>query len=507
MKVEALAEAETGRAGAAEGPWELPKGWAWARVGDLPMGGGGSVTPNREPGAPFVLYSVPTFESGQQERVCGASIESTKQLVAAHSLLVCKINPRINRVWKVGPHSRDEGRIIASTEWIVVRRANGVEPDYLRHFLSTERTRQYLAANVSGVGGSLMRVNAATVGEIVFPLPPLPEQRRIVERIDALFAEIAEGEAALKEARKGLALFRRSLLKAAVTGELTRDWREVNNSAETGADLLAGIRAKHDSKARNRRSEFVTPDQNEELHELPRGWAWARVAEVGETQLGRQRAPQHHFGPHMRPYLRVANVFEDYFDLNDVNEMNFSPAGFETYKLEAGDILLNEGQTPELLGRPAMWKGQLENCCFQNTLIRFRPYSRLSGEYCLLVFRYYLWSGRFKRESQITTNIAHLSNGRFRTIEFPVPPPDEQIEIVRRATSALAAGDDAEKGLDAEAADAARLKQAILKAAFEGRLVPQDPADEPASELLAHFASALPAARRRGRNSHALKGT
>ena len=73
------------------------------------------------------------------------------------------------------------------------------------------------------------------------PLAPLAEQRRIVARIDALFAEIAEGEAALAAARKGLDTFRRALLKAAVTGELTKDWRAANPVIETGHDLLARI--------------------------------------------------------------------------------------------------------------------------------------------------------------------------------------------------------------------------------------------------------------------------
>jgi type I restriction enzyme S subunit len=217
------------------------------------MGGGGSVIPNREPNAAFVLYSVPSFESGHPDRVVGGAVESNKQAVEPNSVLVCKINPRINRVWKVGEHGVGEGRVIASTEWIVIRAVKGVEPNYLVHFLSTERVRQYLAANVSGVGGSLMRVNATTVGAIQFPLPPLPEQRRIVEQIDTLFAEIAEGEAALAEARKGLDLFRRSLLKAAVTGELTREWRAANAPARTAADLLTHIRA-HRHLVRSRRA-------------------------------------------------------------------------------------------------------------------------------------------------------------------------------------------------------------------------------------------------------------
>ena len=81
----------------------------------------------------------------------------------------------------------------------------------------------------------------------------------------------------------------------------------------------------------------------------------AQVKQVGEVQLGRQRAPQHHQGPYMRPYLRVANVYEDRIDTSDVLEMNFTPSEFETYQLHFGDILLNEDQSPEFLGRPAMY--------------------------------------------------------------------------------------------------------------------------------------------------------
>ena len=113
-------------------------------------------------------------------------------------------------------------------------------------------------------------------------------------------------------------------------------------------------------------------------------------------------------------------------------------------------------------------------------------------------------SGRFKRENRITTNIGHLTQVRFVVLEFPVPPRAEQEAIVRIFKACETAATEILALLDAEAADAARLKQAILNAAFEGRLVPQDPADEPASALLARIATKsapTPARRVRGRKS------
>src|SRR4051812_13969060 len=102
----------------------------------------------------------------------------------------------------------------------------------------------------------------------------------------------------------------------------------------------------------------MTLETNNALPRLPRGWSWAQVKEVGEVKLGRQRSPEHHSGPHMRPYLRVANVYEDRLCLSDVLSMNFTPDEYKSYRLEHGDILLNEGQSLEWVGRSAMYRGE-----------------------------------------------------------------------------------------------------------------------------------------------------
>ena len=147
-------------------------------------------------------------------------------------------------------------------------------------------------------------------------------------------------------------------------------------------------------------------------------------------QLGRQRAPRYHHGPNMKPYLRVANVFEDRIDATDVMEMDFNPEEFERYRLRPGDVLLNEGQSPQFLGRPAIYHGDPPDVAFTNSLLRFRAGPAVTPEWALIVFRHHMHSGRFARESRITTNIAHLSATRLKSVEFPVPPLHEQKRIV-----------------------------------------------------------------------------
>lgn len=189
-------------------------------------------------------------------------------------------------------------------------------------------------------------------------------------------------------------------------------------------------------------------------------------------------------------YLRVANVFEDRIDTGDVMEMNFAPQEYETYQLEYGDILLNEGQSLELVGRPAMYRDEVPGSCFTNTLIRFQASNGLDRDSALKVFLTYLKNGRFQRIASITVNIAHLGAGRFAEIEFPLPPLDEQQEIVREVERYLTIMGACEKLIVANMRRASRLRQSILKRAFEGNLVPQDSTDEPASVLLERIKTA-----------------
>lgn len=118
--------------------------------------------------------------------------------------------------------------------------------------------------------------------------------------------------------------------------------------------------------------------------------------------------------------------------------MPFEDDQFEQFRLKEGDILLNEGQSLDLVGRSAIYRGAPSDCAFQKTLLRFRASEKIDTEFAQYVFQWFLYSGQFAEHAVQTTSIAHLTGVRFGAMFMPVPSLDEQ----RQIASTLAAVDD-----------------------------------------------------------------
>lgn len=332
-----------------------------------------------------------------------------------------------------------------------------------------------------GVG--IQHLGASRFAELTVPLPPRAEQERIVEVADRRLGEIREAESRLRSALAHLEEQVREILAAAVAGELGGS-PTGRHSADTRATAPPPL-----GQTSLFEDEAASPNLDGFDHDLPPGWRWSRVDRAGEVTLGRQRSPQHERGQHMRPYLRVANVYEDRIDTSDVLRMNFEPAEAAIYELKDGDILLNEGQSPELVGRPAIYRGEVPGACFQNTLIRFRAAEGVLPDYALLVFRHYMHSGVFRRIARWSTNIAHLGLERFRALPFPVPLLEEQVAIVAEARTRLETSRQQATAVTASLGRLPEMEQELFAAAVSGELTPQDPNDEPAAALKARLGS------------------
>lgn len=202
---------------------------------------------------------------------------------------------------------------------------------------------------------------------------------------------------------------------------------------------------------------------------------WKRVplSEIAEVRLGRQRSPKRAVGPNMRPYMRAANVTWKGVSLHDVKEMDFTPEEFETYALRRGDLLLSEasGSASEV-GKPAVWNGEVPDCCFQNTLIRVRAPESLVPFLHLHFYKDAL-TGEFARAAR-GVGIHHLGAKTLSGWEVHLPPPDEQRQIVETVDSYLTRLDNLTAALVKVQRNLKRYRASILNAAVEGRLVPTE---------------------------------
>ncbi len=331
---------------------------------------------------------------------------------------------------------------------------------FFEFFLREQALNGRFAAGSRGVG--IHHLGAAALSVWPVPVVPFCEQNRIVEAIEESFSKLDAGEAALRTTRQKLKRMRDAILSAAVTGQLVPQ-----DPTDTPA------------------CKFVTnPLSATDGTTLPSSWSWARLAEVAEVRLGRQRSPDRAQGERMRPYLRAANVTWKGLALADVNEMAFTEAESKVFELEVGDILLSEASgSPGEVGKPGQYRGEIPGCCFQNTLLRVRFPPPFDPDFFEHYLRHQASTGRFAAGSR-GVGIHHLGAKALSDWPVPIPPPQQQRRIVNEVDRYLSVIDACDRAVDAGLTLSAALRRSVLKAAFEGRLAPQDPSDEPASVLL-----------------------
>ena len=481
----------------------LPEGWVEVELGDV-IESKETRNPRTDGSKSFRYIDIQAVDNDRnrinvaQELASRMAPSRARRLVRQGDVLFCLVRPYLRNIARVPPALDGQ---VASTAFCVLRPSGAMASRFLFH----QVLRDSFIGEVPTYGTSPPSAREDEFLKQPIPLAPLPEQRRIVGRIESLGAKLDEGVAALKRAEANLERYRASVLKAAVEGRLTERWRRENPPVETGHELLRRIlterrkRWKEEQLAkfaatgrrppRNWKAKYkepVRPDTSG-LPELPEAWSWATVDQVARVTGGLTKNPARSRLPVTYPYLRVANVYADEVRLDDVRTIGVSETELDRVVLRRGDLLVVEGNgSADQIGRVAEWRGGVEPCCHQNHLIKVRCAPSTYMPRWLL-----LWllspAGReaVLEKASSTSGLHTLSLSKVRAIPIPVAPIAEQSEAVRATDRLRDIAQAVHQQVEAEIVTRApSLRQSILERAFEGGLVPQDPDDESVSVLL-----------------------
>lgn len=421
-----------------------------------------------------------------------------KQVLKGGDVLVSMTRPNLNAVALVPDHF--DGAI-GSTGFHVLR-SSWLHPKYL---LALVQTHDFVHTMSAVVQGALYpAVRPRDIAAYTFPFETPKQQTRIVEKLEELLTGLDAGVAELKAAQKKLAQYRQSLLKAAVEGALTAQWRANNKSAETGAQLLERIlqerharweakqlaKFKEQGKAppkdwQKKYPEPVQPDTTG-LCELPLGWVWASVEQLtNEQRYGSSSKTNEDVSG--VPILRMGNIQDGTLDFSSLKYLPADHDEFPNLHLQDGDLLFNRTNSPELVGKTAVFRGQMSPCSFASYLISVR----FSEHYIPELASTFINSAYGKRwiKSVVVQQVgqANVNGSKLSALAVPLPPFDEQVEIIAKLNEQLDQVVQQLNNIEVSLKQSTAQRQNILKAAFSGQLVPQDPSDEPASELLARI--------------------
>ena len=377
--------------------------------------------------------------------------------------------------------------------------------------INSARTRADIEAHSSG--STRKRVSRRNLARVTVPLAPRYEQRRIVAKIEELFSELDKGIESLKTARGQLEVYRQSVLNHAFEGKLTAQWREENKAKlETPEQFLARVKRERvagyerelqswggvvkPSKYSDKLSKKpagpkkpedvaeVSEDEIAKLSRLPEGWLWIRVGSLLAQRPANGRSVKDRLSGF--PVLRLTAIKKEEIDLSEVKNGDWEREDALPYLVREGDFLVARGNGSKgLVGRGALVPTVRDDVAYPDTMIRLRVTPEVVGE----PFFSYVWNSHVLRRqiegaARTTAGIYKINQGHILDFLIPLCSTGEQTVVVNQLSETLSAIDELEAEVDEQVSKFGPLRHAILKKAFAGHLVAQDPSDEPASVLL-----------------------
>lgn len=459
---------------------ELPKDWVWSTVGELFETITGTTPPKKDPdnyGGHIPFVKPPELNNSlifQAED--GLSIKGSKlaKILPPYSLMISCIGV-------LGKTGMNLIPVAFNQQINAIIFPKYINPKYGFYYFQSTRPKELLNSLASAT--TIPIVNKSKFQKIEIPLPPISEQQRIVNKIEELFTNLDKGVESLNQAKSKLKIYRQAILKYAMEGKLTEKWREENKDKVEPASVLLEKIKEETNKTENYRN--FPPIDISSLVMLPKGWEWERLGNLVSDKITKGSTPTSYGFSYVNKgirFIKTENIDEkgniqEKTDFIDSKTNNF----LKRSQLKNRDLLFSIAGT---IGRVGLVEKKDLPANTNQALAIIRCFWNLiENKYIFYVLRSSVVQNKASN-SIVGVGRANVSLTDIGFFQVPIPPLEEQKIIVERIEKLFSLADYIEETANSKLEESKVLRQSILKKAFEGKLVPQDPNDEPAEVLL-----------------------
>ena len=503
--------------GEEEKPFELPEGWEWCRLDELSLTSeaGWSPqcdnTPRKNEQWGVLKVSAVTWGKflAEENKALPEPLEPKPEYeVLPGDFLISRANTAELVARAVIAPANTPCKLMMSDKIIRFRFSHFVNSSYICLANGSCTSREYYSRVAGGTSSSMKNVSRLQIQNLVIALPPLSEQKRILDNCEKLMAlcdqlelrsesqlaahqtlveallatltdsteadELAQNWARLSThfdtlftTEASIEALKQTILQLAVMGKLVPQ----DPNDEPASALLARIAAEKAQLVKDKiiKKEKPQPFISEDgrLFELPNGWIWSNIGETFLVTGGLQKTPKRTPALNHYPYLAVANVQRGRLELDDLKRFEVTSEELERYRLMPGDLMVVEGNGSENeIGRCAIWSGEVQDCLHQNHLIKCRPLSLDLSSWVLQTLNSPFGIAVMKSLAVTSSGLYNLSVGKIRSIAFPLPPLKEQHRIVAKVDGLMALCDQLKSRLQTSQQTHLKLVDSLVEQAF-----------------------------------------